>query len=127
MAREPTSLISEAMPSYGDPLEEAQDVTIEDDGEDLGSGGLLENLLSEEDGSVLVGEIERISREQIEEDPDANLSEIMDERDLTKISSELLGYYEDDRSSRQEWEDAYTEGLKPIKSFFPVLALCERR
>jgi hypothetical protein len=35
MAREPTSLISESMPSYGEPLEEAQDVTIEDDGEDL--------------------------------------------------------------------------------------------
>jgi hypothetical protein len=111
MAREPTSLISESMPSYGEPLEEAQDVTIEDDGEDLDFDGLLGNLIPEEDGSVLVGEIEKMAREQIEDDPDANLSEIMDERDLTKISSELLGYYEDDRSSRQEWEDAYTEGL----------------
>ena len=40
MAREPTSLITDSMPASGEPLEEGQDVTIEDDGEDLDFGGL---------------------------------------------------------------------------------------
>ena len=109
MAREPTSLISDAMPASGMPLAEGQDVLIDDDEQlDLGVVG---DLIEEEDGSVLIGEIENLVNEEMQSDPDANLAEVIDERVLMDISSELLGYYEDDKSSRQEWEDAYTDGL----------------
>ena len=109
MAREPTSLISDSMPASGAPLEDGmEEVTIEDDGEDTGYG----ELLPQDDGSVLFGDIEDLVREELQSSYDANLAEVIDERVLMDISSELLGYYEDDKSSRQEWEDAYTEGLK---------------
>jgi len=109
MAREPTSLISDAMPASGMPLAEGQDVLIDDDEQlDLGVVG---DLIEEEDGSVLIGEIENLVNEEMQSDPDANLAEVIDERVLMDISSELLGYYEDDKSSRQDWEDAYTDGL----------------
>jgi hypothetical protein len=91
------------------PLAEGQDVLIDDDEQlDLGVVG---DLVEEEDGSVLIGEIENLVSEEMQSDPDANLAEVIDERFLMDISSELLGYYEDDKSSRQEWEDAYTDGL----------------
>tara|TARA_R100001594_G_scaffold60827_4_gene94773 strand:- start:1376 stop:3826 length:2451 start_codon:yes stop_codon:yes gene_type:complete len=109
MAREPTSLISDAMPSAGMPLVQGEDVEIEEDDQlDLGVVG---DLVEEEDGSVLIGEIENLVNEEMQSDPDANLAEVIDERVLMDISSELLGYYEDDKSSRQDWEDAYTDGL----------------
>ena len=109
MAREPTSLISDAMPPAGMPLVEGEDVVIDDDEQlDLGVVG---DLVEEEDGSVLIGEIENLVNEEMQSDPDSNLAEVIDERVLMDISSELLGYYEDDKSSRQDWEDAYTDGL----------------
>tara|TARA_X000001388_G_scaffold64824_1_gene51117 strand:+ start:3491 stop:5875 length:2385 start_codon:yes stop_codon:yes gene_type:complete len=41
-----------------------------------------------------------------------NLAEMMDDDDLSELASDLIANYEDDRSSRQEWEDTYTEGLE---------------
>jgi hypothetical protein len=42
---------------------------------------------------------------------DGNLAEFIDENDLQVISSELRQSFEDDKSSRQQWEEAYTKGL----------------
>ena len=42
---------------------------------------------------------------------DANLSEYMEEDDLAKCASKLVAMYEDDKSSRKEWEESYKEGL----------------
>jgi len=60
-----------------------------------------------EDGGAIVGEQERI----IEDTHDANLAELIDETELSNIASELTGYYEDDLSSRSDWENAYKKGL----------------
>ena len=60
-----------------------------------------------EDGGAIVGEQERI----IEDTHDANLAELIDETELNNIASELQGFYEDDLSSRDEWEQAYKKGL----------------
>ena len=104
MAKEPTSLIESAMPSQGMPLggtdEEIEVEEIEEPTE----------IVEEEDGSVVLNFEEFVS-EELQAEQDANLAEIIDERVLMEISSELVGYYEDDKSGRQEWEDAYTEGL----------------
>ena len=60
-----------------------------------------------DDGGAIVGEQERI----IEDTHDANLAELIDETELGNIASELTGFYEDDLSSRDEWEQAYKKGL----------------
>ncbi len=60
-----------------------------------------------DDGGAIVGEQERI----IEDNHDANLAELIDETELGNIASELTGFYEDDLSSRDEWEQAYKKGL----------------
>lgn len=41
-----------------------------------------------------------------------NLAEKIDEKELEGLASELLGQYEDDLNSRQEWEKMYKEGLE---------------
>ena len=106
MADEPTSLIDGGMPASGMPLggmseEEIEVEEIEDPTE----------MIEEEDGSVIINFEDAVEKE-LQADPDANLAEIMDERVLMDIASELVGYYEDDKGGRQEWEDAYTEGLE---------------
>ena len=45
---------------------------------------------------------------------DANLAEFLDEGYLGEISTELQGAYEDDLSSRSEWEEGYTKGLDQL-------------
>jgi hypothetical protein len=40
-----------------------------------------------------------------------NLAEIIDEQELTEIGAELVDDYNEYRSSRQDWEMAYTNGL----------------
>ena len=42
----------------------------------------------------------------------ANLAELMDEGDLQSLSYELDGDIDNDKASRRDWEQTYTEGLK---------------
>tara|TARA_R110000787_G_scaffold1898_2_gene7975 strand:+ start:299 stop:2713 length:2415 start_codon:yes stop_codon:yes gene_type:complete len=111
MASEPTSLIDGVMPSGGMPLGGLSDEEI-----DVEQIQDPTEMVEEDDGSVVLnfgdGDFEDAVTKELQADPDANLAEILEERDLRDIASELLGFYEDDKSSRQEWEDAYTEGLE---------------
>tara|TARA_R110000796_G_scaffold61047_2_gene141237 strand:- start:211 stop:2586 length:2376 start_codon:yes stop_codon:yes gene_type:complete len=104
MAETPISLIDGAMPAQGeDLLEEGEVIEIEE----------LEDpteIIEEEDGSVVINFEDSIKEELLTEQ-DANLAELLDERDLTEIAQDLLYYYEEDKSGRQEWEDAYSDGL----------------
>ena len=43
-----------------------------------------------------------------------NLADTMEESDLSELASELISSYEDDRSSRSEWETTYTDGLEML-------------
>ena len=40
-----------------------------------------------------------------------NLAEDMDDDELGRISNDLVGQYDANRASRQDWEDTYTKGL----------------
>lgn len=92
------------MPSQGMPLGGSEEeIEVEEIEEPT-------DMMEDEDGSVVLNFDEMIT-EELQTEPDANLAEIMDERVLMDISSELVGYYEDDKSGRQEWEDTYTDGL----------------
>ena len=52
-----------------------------------------------------------IDDEPIEQDFYGNLAEDMDDGDLGVIASDLMGDYENDRASREEWAHTYTQGL----------------
>ena len=105
MAREPISLIDTSMPAQGMPMGDMEEeIEVEEIEEPT-------EMTEEEDGSVILN-FEEMVTEELQAEPDANLAEIMDERVLMEIASELIGYYEDDKSGRQDWEDAYTEGLE---------------
>ena len=65
------------------------------------------NIEMTEDGGAVVNP----EQEQVETGFDGNLAEFMDPDVLTNISSELRQSYEDDKGSRQQWEEAYTKGL----------------
>ena len=67
-------------------------------------------IVEEDDGSVLVDFDP--SEDMADVGFDENLAEVMDDRELGSIASELMGEFDANKASRQEWEDAYTEGLE---------------
>jgi hypothetical protein len=88
----------------GEPTEViAEEITVETPDELT-----VENVEMTEDGGALVNPID----EQEEVQFDSNLAEYMDEKDLQDMSSDLIGDYKEDSSSREEWYDAYAKGLK---------------
>jgi len=66
----------------------------------------------DEDGGAEISFDPNVAAPQGGEDHYANLSEFLDESILVEIGSELEGQYKDYRSSRQDWEMAYTNGLE---------------
>ena len=105
MANGRTSLIDDAMPAQGMPLGGVTDEEIEVEEIEEPT-----EMTEEEDGSVVVNFSDMVE-EELQAEPDANLAEILDERVLMDMANDLIGLYKDDRSSRQEWEEAYTNGL----------------
>jgi len=75
----------------------------------LDSGEEIE-VVEEDDGSVLVDFDP--SEDMADVGFDENLADVMDDRELGAIASELMGEFDANKASRQEWEDAYTEGLE---------------
>jgi hypothetical protein len=88
----------------GEPTEViAEEITVETPDEIT-----VENIEMTEDGGALINPLEQ----QEEVEFDSNLAEYMDEQDLKDMSSDLIGDYKEDSSSREEWYDAYAKGLK---------------
>jgi len=65
------------------------------------------NVEMMEDGSAVVGEQNMPGEMAF----DSNLAEFVDDNDLGVISSDLIGAYKDDLSSRKDWSETYTKGL----------------
>jgi len=62
-----------------------------------------------EDGSAVLGEnVEEVQSVGF----DDNLAEALEESELDKIASDLIAGIEADKSSREDWEKTYTDGLK---------------
>lgn len=57
-------------------------------------------------------EIELEKEEESDDDFNANLAELMDEKELTELVGDLLGDFEDDLSSRKDWVQTYVDGLE---------------
>ena len=66
-----------------------------------------------EDGGMV---IDFRSEAELQEDSDfdANLAELLEEDVLSRLSSDLVGAYLSDKSSRKEWEESYIKGLKQL-------------
>ena len=77
------------------------------DSEDVGS---IE-ISPEDDGGVTV-DFDPQDQRGVNGDFYANLAEEMPDRELSRISSDLLSEFDANKASRQEWEDAYTNGLE---------------
>ena len=106
------------VPSQLDPEDLAAEVEIElpdsanvvmadIEAEDVGS---IE-ISPEDDGGVII-DFDPQDQRGVSEDFYANLAEEMPDRELARISSDLLGEFDANKASRQEWEDAYTNGLE---------------
>ncbi len=73
------------------------------------------DMVTMDDGSVEFTLIPEEGLEGAEGAPfDANLAEFLDDGELTKISSELLGYVEADINSRKEWADTFVKGMEVL-------------
>ena len=68
-------------------------------------------ITPDEDGGVT---IDFDPQDQRGEDEDfyANLAEEIPDRELGRISSELMGEFDSNKASRQEWEETYSNGLE---------------
>ena len=60
-----------------------------------------------EDGSAIVGEEDV----PVASGFNSNLAEILDEGYLQSLSNDLIDKIDDDKASREDWEQAYTKGL----------------
>tara|TARA_R100000781_G_scaffold43692_2_gene29826 strand:- start:155 stop:2587 length:2433 start_codon:yes stop_codon:yes gene_type:complete len=78
-------------------------------------GAPPDNLQVEEVGDdVLIGDPELDEVADIDTGFDDNLAESIGEKELNAKASSLIGYYNDDRSARSEWEERYKKGLKTL-------------
>jgi hypothetical protein len=68
-------------------------------------------ITAEDDGGVTI-DFEPTDQRGMSDDFYANLAEEMPDRELGRIAGELLGEYDANKASRQEWEDAYANGLE---------------
>ena len=68
-------------------------------------------IVEEEDGSVVV-DFDPREDKGMDGDFYANLAEDMSDDELGRLSGELSGEFEENKNSRQEWEDAFANGLE---------------
>ncbi len=97
----PPQMVDMAMGAGGPAPEMPQEMQVELPGlEDQ----LPPNVMLAEDTAEVEVEAEMY-------DHNANLAEVMDDRALGSLSSELLGKIDEDKESRSEWEEAIAKGL----------------
>jgi len=97
----PTILNEENQMPLGDEGMEVALAAIEQAG--------MDDFVMQDDGSAI---LESSMQEPISTGFDENLAESMNDSDLNKIANELVDGIEKDKSSREDWEHTYTDGLK---------------
>jgi hypothetical protein len=66
------------------------------------------NIELTDDGGALINQEQELPQIPF----DGNLAEVLEDSELGKMSDNLRAYYEDDKSSRQDWERSYVDGIK---------------
>ena len=119
MARKPIAgMVETNVPAQLDPEDLAAEVELELPGsmanvvsfEGMAEGMDIE-ISPEEDGGVTV-DFEPADQRGASDDFYVNLAEEMPERELGRIAGELLGEFDANKAGRQDWEDAYANGLE---------------
>ena len=120
MAREPIAgMIDKNVPSQLDPEDLAAEVELElpgsmDDNvvsfEGVAEGMDIE-MIPDEDGGVTI-DFDPQDQRGDGDDFYMNLAEEMPDRELSRIAGELMSEFDSNKSGRQEWEDAYANGLE---------------
>ena len=119
MAREPIAgMVDNNVPSQLDMEDLAAEVELELPGsmENVVSfEGMAENMdieiTPEEDGGMTV-DFDPQDQRGKSDDFYMNLAEEIPDRELSRIASDLLAEFDANKSGRQEWEDAYANGLE---------------
>ena len=108
------SLMDKSIPSQLDEEDLKAEIELEipstDDEPLLTDSDIEIEITEEEDGGATVDFDPMEEREDV--GFTENLAEAISDTELGRISSELLGEFDANKASRQEWEDAYTEGLE---------------
>ena len=119
MAREPIAgMVDKNVPSQLDPEDLAAEVELEVPGsmdnvvafEGMAEGMDIE-ITPEEDGGMTV-DFDPADQRGESDDFYMNLAEEMPERELGRIAGELMSEFDSNKASRQDWEDAYANGLE---------------
>jgi hypothetical protein len=112
--------IDKSIPSQLDPEDLAAEVELEVPGSmeptamvdmDVEAENMDIEITAEDDGGVTV-DFEPTDQRGTSDDFYSNLAEEMPDRELGRIAGELLGEYDANKAGRQEWEDAYANGLE---------------
>jgi len=69
-------------------------------------------IIDPEEVNIRAGDLEISIGKGEDNKFDENLAETLEEGDIMSMASELAGDIEQDKSSRKDWERAYTEGIK---------------
>ena len=77
---------------------------------DIENAGEVE-IITDEDGGVTV-DFDPIEITMVEGGFYDNIADQVGQQELQAICSDLLSQFDANKSSRQEWEDAYSEGLE---------------
>ena len=120
MARKPIAgMVDRNVPSQLDPEDLAAEVELEVPGsmddnvvafEGMAEGMNIE-VTPEDDGGVTI-DFDPEDQRGMSDDFYLNLAEEMPERELGRIAGELLGEFDANKAGRQEWADAYANGLE---------------
>ena len=62
----------------------------------------------QEDGSAIIPDD---TSQPIPTEHNVNLADVIEEKDLKVLSSDLVAFFESDKDSRKDWEDTYVKGL----------------
>ena len=69
-------------------------------------------IIDPEEVNIHAGDLDISIGKGEDDEFDENLAETLEEDDIMSMASELAGDIEQDKSSRKDWEKAYTEGIK---------------
>lgn len=112
--------IEKGIPSQLDPEDLAAEVELEVPGSmeptamvdmDVEAENMDIEITAEDDGGVTV-DFEPTDQRGTSDDFYSNLAEEMPDRELGRIAGELLSEFDANKAGRQEWEDAYANGLE---------------
>ena len=120
MAREPIAgMVERNVPSQLEQEDLEAEIELElpgsmDDDNIVSFEGVAQGMdvevIPEEDGGVTI-DFEPSDEKEFGDDFDSNLAEGLSDGELGRISGDLLEQYDANKASRQEWEDAYADGL----------------